>query len=204
MKKNKKTSCSPLPVTKAFRPILDKMNKYKKQAVKNQYSPMTKPIYTNDDYTSEPFINQLFCPFLTDEQIDKKTLSILTKLKVKPKNLSLYRFKPTLNEYSKTINLSFSFVGDAILRVFIFDMIKESKNFSNHEIPYLISNLFWFHVVKLNNLIDHNKLYHKAYADLFEAFFGAIYYDRGIKVAQRVFNNIIKKPLVENHTIKLK
>lgn len=138
---------------------------------------------------------------------------LFDKLKIRPKNLSLYEkafsHSSYVNEHKKKQDYErLEFLGDAVVDLVVADYLYENELENEGEMTkvrasYVCENALYHYStdLKLNTYIkvghgeEHNGgKYKKAIvADIFEAFVGAIYLDLGYATARRVILSIIPK-----------
>lgn len=139
-----------------------------------------------------------------------------------PKNIALY--KQAFRHRSSTKDISdlfpsnerLEFLGDAILGAVIAEYLfklfpKKDEGFLtqirsrivNGQNLYALSKKFGFDVLLNSRLTKKEKINSSAYGDVFEAFIGAVFLDKGFEVTKKfILNNIIKNHLDINELLQ--
>ena len=146
-------------------------------------------------------------------------MKILEKLGIETNNEKLYRKALTHTSYANEENVDsyerLEYLGDAVLELIISEYLyknteKEEGEMTKLRAHYVCENALYEYSIRLGLneelLLGHGEeesggRNRKAIvADIFEAFLGAIYLDKGIEVAKKfVYNNVI--PLIERKEI---
>ena len=147
---------------------------------------------------------------------------LFERLKIKPKNISLYEQAFIHTSYAYEHNLDYSyetleFLGDAIVDLVVSDYLYKNKGLREGEMTklrasYVCENALYEYACDLNfsdyvmlgnGEINTGGKYKKAIlADIFEAFVAAIYLDLGYEKAKEVALGIIV-PYIEDKNILL-
>lgn len=146
-------------------------------------------------------------------------MELLDKLKIEAENESLYKTALTHTSYANEHNtISYErleYLGDAVLELIISEYLYKNTNFEEGEMTKLRShyvcesaNYEYSLKIGLNEYVllgkgeeESGGRYRKAIvADIFEAFIGALYLDKGFAIVTNfIYENII--PLIENKEI---
>ncbi len=145
-------------------------------------------------------------------------MEILEKLNIKTNQYDLYKTALTHTSYANENNIEsyerLEYLGDAVLELVMSEYLYKTTKFFEGEMTklrsnYVCENALYEYAIKLNLneylLLGHGELesgkYRKAIvADVFEAFLGAIYLDKGLAVAKKfIYDNVIE--LIENKEI---
>lgn len=147
-----------------------------------------------------------------DKELRQKLKNILGFY---PKNLALYkqafRHRSSLKESSEQLqsNERLEFLGDAVLGAVIAEYLfkifpKKEEGFLtqmrskivNGQNLYNLSKKFGFDTLLNSRLTKKEKLSSSAYGDVFEAFIGAVFLDKGFEVTKKfILHNIVKTHL---------
>ncbi len=146
-------------------------------------------------------------------------IDILNKLQINSDNIDLYKTAFThtsyANEHGKVSYERLEYLGDAVLELLMSEYLYKNTSFAEGEMTklrahYVCENALYEYSLKLN-FNEYIRLgkgeeesggkYRKAIvADIFEAFIGALYLDKGIDVVRNFINqNVI--PFIENNTL---
>ncbi len=138
-------------------------------------------------------------------------LILIKKLKIKPKQISLYKMSITHSSYAnenklkKKDNERLEFLGDSVINLLMADYLytkkdKENEGFMSKKRAQSVcedSLVIYAKSIQLQNYIllgkgEKNKnINNSILADAFEALFGAIYLDLGYYIAKKVFRLIV-------------
>lgn len=147
-----------------------------------------------------------------DKELRQKLKNILGFY---PKNLALYkqafRHRSSLKESNEHLqsNERLEFLGDAVLGTVIAEYLfkifpKKEEGFLtqmrskivNGQNLYNLSKKFGFDTLLNSRLTKKEKLSSSAYGDVFEAFIGAVFLDKGFEVTKKfILHNIVKTHL---------
>ena len=152
----------------------------------------------------------VFTPLSQQDKELKNTLKNI--LGLNPNNLALYKqafrhssFSNEISEHYQS-NERLEFLGDAILSAVVAEYLfklfpKKDEGFLtqmrsrivNGQNLFSLSKKFGFDILLNSRLTKKEKLSSSAYGDVFEAFLGAIYLDKGFEVTKKfILINIIK------------
>jgi ribonuclease-3 len=153
-----------------------------------------------------------------DKDFKRKLKNIIG---VSPVNLALYKqafrhrsSKKQISEFSPS-NERLEFLGDAVLGTIVAEYLfklfpKKDEGFLtqmrsrivNGQNLFLLSKKFGFDVLLNSKLTKDEQLSSSAYGDVFEAFIGALYLDKGFDAAKKfVVENVIKLHLDMNEIV---
>ncbi|NWN45761.1 DUF2963 domain-containing protein [Candidatus Phytoplasma pruni] len=177
------------PETQKMTKIFDAPKQNHHAPAKKKTRPKRKfsPIKTTPQITTFPNVQQ---------QTETITKELLTRLNI------TFQKETSWHELFVNPLRKNDLMGDAVLRLFIIELIYNSPQLNPCNLGELISNKLWINVMKHLNLIPQSATYHKNYADNFEALFGVVYYDRGINEAKKLFQHTVVKFLQDNQFIQ--
>lgn len=139
----------------------------------------------------------------------KPVTELLKKIKIRPKNLTLYESALTHSSYAYEneceSNQRLEFLGDAVLEIFMSEYLyKNQKELAEGTMTkkraQLVCEEALFQYSNKINLVDYLKLgrgeklkgaSQATIADAFEALMGAIYLDLGFKEARKAFYKLV-------------
>lgn len=156
---------------------------------------------------------------IQDKEFKKKLKNILG---FSPSNLALYKqafrhssSKKEITEHMQS-NERLEFLGDSILGAVVAEHLfklfpKKDEGFLtqmrsrivNGQNLFLLAKKFGLDILLQSRLSNKEKLGSSAYGDVFEAFIGAIFMDKGFEVAKKfILQNVIKNHLDINELVE--
>lgn len=146
-------------------------------------------------------------------------INLLDKLNIQTNNITLYEkaFTHTsyANEHGSDSYERLEYLGDAVLELVMSEYLYKNTNFAEGEMTklrahYVCENALYEYSLKLNfneyiklgkGEEDSGGKYRKAIvADIFEAFIGALYLDKGLETAKAFINkNVV--PFIQNNEL---